>query len=280
MPIRTWARSLLSALALLALAACAQSEPYTSAGPPDAVDREAPSPPPPSPIPRDGPLGSAPPPPAPPSAPSGIVTTSRPREARLPDFPWPPPRPSAQTLIPRQEVLAGLPANTSLGAVGRRLSAALDAAGYSERSFYAAPGGFALVARLERIRPDGTPEPDQFRFSPPGTGEPFSLAAYVQQLFFAPEGFYRQIVFIVNDQAFVATGRELTAEEAQDLLTSGTNRLPASFNTRRFTDTHEVTALIYEYRKGAADRDVETLVPGRLSARQHLQRAGVTLSRR
>jgi hypothetical protein len=122
---------------------------------------------------------------------------------------------------------------------------------------------------------DGTPLPEQFRFLQPGSQEPFSLPLYVKQLFFAPEGFYRQIVFAISDQPFAATGAKIDARGAQQLLRGGTNRLPREFEEMPFTAQHRASALIYEFRKGPRDGEVAILTPGRLAARTHLERAGL-----
>jgi len=192
----------------------------------------------------------------------------------LPPFPWPPPEPSARELIPRRDLLRGATA-VSQGEIGRRIEQSLRQAGYTEYSYYSAPGGFALVARLERMRPDGTPEPSSFRFLAPNADEPFSLTSYISRLFFAPEGFYRQIVFVATDKPFVASAPAPTAAEAQRLLREGGNKLPVEYDSRPFGQAHSVTALIYEFKKNPADRDVETLQPGRLAGAEHLAKAGI-----
>jgi hypothetical protein len=161
-------------------------------------------------------------------------------------------------------------------AVGEQLARALNRSGYSEFSFYRAPGGFALVSRLERMREDGGAAPEELRFLQPGAEEPFSLASYIQRLFFAPEGFYRQIIFVATDRPFTTdAGDTLTPAEASRLLRDGANLLPDSYRALPFGPSHTVTALIYEFRKGPDDRDVVTLDPGRLAGRTHLQRAGI-----
>lgn len=195
--------------------------------------------------------------------------------AALPEFPWPPPTPSAQIVIPDAVFRSGAAPEPALSAVGKRLVGALEQAKYFEYSHYRVPNGFALVARLERVGTDGTPMPEQFRFLQPGSQEPFSLAAYVKQLFFAPEGLYRQIVFVVTDQPFTATGGKLDARAAAQLLTGGANRLSSDYDTTPFTAAHRVSALVYEFSKGAREGDVSTLTPGRLGARTHLDRAGI-----
>lgn len=192
----------------------------------------------------------------------------------LPPFPWPPPEPSARELIPRRDLLR-TDAAVSQGEIGRRIQNALRQAGYTEYSYYSAPGGFALVARLERMKPDGTPDPGEFRFLAPNADEPFSLSSYVSRLFFAPEGYYRQIVFVTTDKPFVASAPAPTAAEAQRLLRQGGNQLPIEYDSRPFSAAHSVTALIYEFKKNPADRDVETLQPGRIAGAQHLSKAGI-----
>ncbi|MGH8675906.1 MAG: hypothetical protein ACREVG_16565, partial [Burkholderiales bacterium] len=193
----------------------------------------------------------------------------------LPDFPWPPPEPSGRAELPSNIFVVSGGSAPSLATVGAQLVGALDQAKYFEYSYYRAPGGFALVARLERMSNDGTPLPEQFRFLQPGSQEPFTLSVYVKQLFFAPEGFYRQIVFVISDQPFTATGAKINAKGAQQLLSGGTNRLPREFDAMPFSAQHHASALIYEFRKGARDGDVATLTPGRLGARTHLERAGI-----
>ena len=193
----------------------------------------------------------------------------------LPAFtPWPPPTPSEWIVLPDPPFRMGDNSPT-LGRVARVIVSALDAARYSERSYYAVPDGFALVARLERIGVDGRPLPEDFRFIPPDAEQPFSIEAYIRSLFFAPEGYYRLIVFIVTDQGFIASGAPLDVSRAQRLLREGTNLLPREIATAPYSAQYAVTALIYEYRKGAGPSEVAVLIPGRLSALTNLERAGL-----
>jgi hypothetical protein len=174
-----------------------------------------------------------------------------------------------------QIVTAAMGPKPSLADVGHRVVRALEAAGYSEYSFYAAPEGFAIVARLERVQPDGTPAPDQLRFLTPDSAEPFSLATYVTRLFFAPEGYYRQIVFLVTPAVVRPSGPKPNAKDAEALLQGGADRLPAVYRSIPFSPDDQVTALIYEYHKGSENGQVTTLTPGRLDARTNLVRSGL-----
>lgn len=194
--------------------------------------------------------------------------------ADFPQFPWPPPSPSEQMDLPRARLLAALPSSPNLFDVGEHLTAGLDSTGYAEHSFYAVPNGFALVARLERILENGRPAPGGFRYLPPGH-EPFSLTTYLSGLFVAPVGYYRQIVFVVTDVPFAATGQELTQREATELLREGANRLPAYFRNIPFGPDCEVTVLIYEFEKTGTTGQMRLLSSGRLGARTHLSRSGL-----
>lgn len=192
----------------------------------------------------------------------------------LPAFPWPPPSPSSRQEIDRQ-LVAPAGSEPTLRLVADRLEAALKRAQY-EYSFYGVPGGgFALVARLERIDDDGAAIAGDRRFLPPDAKEPFDLARYVSALFFAPAGYYRMIALIVTDQPIVAGSTALDPAAARRLPAGGATALPRSFSDRLFGPDHRAFALIYEFRKEADSRDAQALVPGRLPARTHLSRSGL-----
>jgi len=163
----------------------------------------------------------------------------------------------------------------SLRAVADKLEAALKRAHY-EYSFYGVPGGgYAMAARLERIDENGAAIPGERRFLPPDAKEPFDFARYLSALFFAPAGYYRMIALIVTDRPLVTGGGPLDEATARRLPQAGATELPRSFAERTFGPSHRVYVLVYEFRKGTQARDVEALVPGRLTALTHLTRSGV-----
>jgi hypothetical protein len=197
-----------------------------------------------------------------------------PTEAFMPSFPrWPPPRASARTDLSR-DTFAG---DADLGSVADRLMAALRAAGNPRASFYTAPGGFALVARLERIRDDARPEQGAGRFVEPRAGDalkPEDPLGFVEALFFAPEGRYRQVVFVASDRPIGESAWTLTPDAAGDLLDDGAARLAQGYRSIPFSSGHRVTALIYEFRK-QGEAQAQVSIPGRWNARTHLTRSGV-----
>lgn len=195
-------------------------------------------------------------------------------ESTTPPFPrWPPPRASARSELSRS-LFAD---DENLGAVAARLMAALQASGNSRASFYTAPGGFVMVAQLERIRDDARPAAGAERFLSPRPGEaekPNDPLGYVEALFFAPEGRYRQVMFVVTDRPVGAGGWTLTSNAATELLNEGSPDLIGPSRTVAFGPNYRVTALIYEFRKQGANQAAVS-VPGRWNASTHLTRSGL-----
>jgi hypothetical protein len=191
----------------------------------------------------------------------------------IPTFPWPPPQPTTQMVLEATLLAAGA---TTLGGVADRLTTVLGNLGYSEHGFYAVPGGFALATRLEQIEFDGTPKPEPLRWSsalPPR--ELFSLSDFVRALFTAPEGHYRVIVFVVNDQAFAASGETVSGEEALAWIGAGLNRLPDSIADRPFTERHAGTAMIYQFHRVGHEQEPIANPDGAETAARQLERSGI-----
>jgi len=191
--------------------------------------------------------------------------------SRLPDFSWPPPAPTERVVLQRKQMLASpAPAHPSLADVGDHLIAALQAAGYSEYSVYAVPGGFAIVTRLERVEADGTPSAAALRFQAPDAAASGGLG----RLFGSPKGYYRQIVLIANAD-IIPPGAAPGPQTAADLLQGGASRLTAGYRKTRLTDDYQVAALIYEYQKAGADGGLKGLTVGHNDALTNLARSGV-----
>jgi hypothetical protein len=136
------------------------------------------------------------------------------------------------------------------------------------------PNGFALVARLERFLDDGSRAPDTIRYLQPAD-EPFSFTRYLTGLFIAPVGNYRQIAFVVTNHPFVASGKALSDEEAEEILRGGANTLPTYFRSMRFGEDYSVTALVYEFQKRPREPALARPARGRLGAQVHLERSGI-----
>lgn len=196
------------------------------------------------------------------------------QSSSLSAYPWPPEDASWAVRIDDSATptFVGL----SLTDVESRLSRSLRSASYSMSRLYSAPGGFVMVTRLEATDGDGSPLAESERFRLPNDGSDFQLGSYIRNLFFAPEGYYRYIAFVVSDQFERMSEEQLSEADAVDRLQRGALRLPREYADMRFTERHRIDALIYEFRKGAEENDLETLVPGRISADKHLQNSGLS----
>jgi tetratricopeptide (TPR) repeat protein len=199
------------------------------------------------------------------------------QSATLSAYPWPPEEASWQIRID-QDVTPPFSPGMKLSEVETRLSRALRAASYSASSLYGAPNGFVMVTRLEATDADGVPLEGADRFRLPDDKSDFALGAYIRSLFFAPEGLYRFIAFIVSDSFDRMSDSELTEDVALERLRRGALRLPPEIAELEFTENHRIDALIYEFRKGSGEEDIETILPGRISADEHLENSGLSVA--
>jgi Tetratricopeptide repeat len=191
------------------------------------------------------------------------------RSQILPAFPWPPPAASAIYVIPRDIFRR----NSTIGEVSSAIIAALERSGYTERSFYqTSGGGIAMVTRLERINEDGAPADSSLRWPTDFKTQSASLIDFLQGLFYASDGYYRVIVFILRDLPFRQSSKTLSPEEAQSLLREGANTLPRELAGLPFRKDSTCTAVIYEFL--SSKNEVEK-VQSPVSARQHLEKAGI-----
>jgi hypothetical protein len=98
------------------------------------------------------------------------------------------------------------------------------------------------------------------------------LIDFLQGLFYASDGHYRVIVFILRDLPFTQSSKTLSGEEARSLLKEGANALPREIAGLPFRKDSSCTAVIYEFL--SSKEEVET-VQSRVSAKQHLEKAGI-----
>ncbi|ABL65580.1 hypothetical protein Cpha266_1558 [Chlorobium phaeobacteroides DSM 266] len=211
-----------------------------------------------------------PPPPPPPSEPLYY-------KIAMPDFEWPPPKASAVKVIPDEFLRRSGKDSLLFRDVDHILSSALDQCGYSECSYYAVPGGFAVVTRIEQINSDGTPKRGDSRWSvktPPIS--PFSdFPQYLEVLFKGNPGYYRVIVFIFTPYGFTQGAKGPSREAVEGWFSKGFNVLPVEEGKLLYTKDHRCTAMIYEFKK--ISKQAIQIIPGRLTGKAHLERSRVWL---
>ena len=191
-------------------------------------------------------------------------------------FPWPaPPQPSVMAQIPPDRLFGADTKAKTLMDVGRRLSASIAEAGYLQRNYLGAGcNGFAIVLDLEHIQTDGSRKPGNSGFGPSSQDEAFSLTNYLKRLFYAPPGYYRQIVFVVSDEGIANPGAAPTEGALRRIAREGSSDLPPAFAAVPLTWKVKILALVYEFEKGASEGDAKVIAPmGRLAATVHLRKA-------
>jgi HEAT repeat protein len=194
---------------------------------------------------------------------SGAVPTSG-AIARLPQFPWPPPQWSFKEVIPKSLIDAA-----TLGGVSERLIGSLRAASRDyDYGLFEIPDGFVLLARLERIQPDGAPFSGRDRWNE-STIPVRSLKDYLLELFLSPPGRFRIIAFAV------AREEPLTGSATARLPTfgAGAKVLPQWIAQLPFVD-REAYALVYTFQRYDGGKMVLNYA-GSPSGLTHLIAAGI-----
>lgn len=191
------------------------------------------------------------------------------KKTGIPPYPaWPPETPSSRVSLDR---FITARTNLSLYDAGQKLKRSFEDAGYLEYSYFAAPGGFVLVTRIEKISAKGDPLPGTERYKLPNQRSSGSLTSFVRGLFLdAPPGFYRYIAVVVSDEPYRTSRQTLTSKKAEGRLRAGSNNLSAVYKKVAFASDHNVDALIYEFTKNARTGKVRMIAPGRLEPRIHL----------
>jgi HEAT repeat protein len=171
---------------------------------------------------------------------SGPVPESA-RVENFPQFPWPPPPWSFKEVVPKN--LLGVH-DADLGRVADRLATALRAASPDyDYGLFEIPGGFVLLARLERITPDGTRLPGRDGWSE----DPIvatSLEDYLIDLFFSPPGYYRLVAFAITNEEPIKPAPEAELPRFGE----GAKSLPDRIAQLPFSD-RQGYALIYTFKR-------------------------------
>lgn len=189
----------------------------------------------------------------------------------VPEFPWPPPRASAKYVLPTSEFSTA----KNLDDVNQKLSRALDANGYSDKSYFSAPStagnGFVLVTQLEQINEDATSKDKSERWITDIKSDAFSFGDYFKSLFLTKKGYFRVIAFVVTDLPFAQSNKMADKTTALSWLSTGTNELPEYLGQVSYTPKYKVTALIYEYEQEENSDTAKLEEPSKFTGKVHLE---------
>lgn len=208
---------------------------------------------------------------------NGMLTESL-QQSQLPRFPWPPPQ-CGNVKSSRIEQ----PRRATLGDAERQLVAALDLNGYSNRSYFAVPGGFAVVTQLEQFDPEtGKSKEGRVRWLDYPVREFSNVLEYLKTLILPKPADCRLFVFMVLDNAYQANGKAPTHEEVSDWLEQGNRTgLPAAVKKCPLNDNFSYNVHVYEFRTFVTDKNDHKLqCKGTLNADAHLRGAGLPIQLR
>jgi HEAT repeat protein len=198
--------------------------------------------------------------------PPGFVFTSG-RIDQLPVFPWPPPPGYSAIALPRDLLTLG--ASPTLGDVYSTLIRALSTAsvGFTQ-GLFRTKGGFAIVARMERVDAAGQPLPGRARWLKDGTPT-LSLIEFLSDLFFERPGYFRVVAFVVTDETITGSNPKARLPEPNE----GAPMMPTEMTTIPLGD-RGIVSLVYSFER----RPRAVIQPwrdGTPSPREHLERAGI-----
>src|SRR5215510_14305544 len=241
---------------------------------------------PPSESPRTEDVGLRPGPDAQPSMPRPpiVATIEAPAPPEISDlFPWPPPTPSTRRSF-SPDVLVDGPSAATLGDNASRLEGLLRRAEFDSWGYFRAPGGFALVTRVERLDGEtGKQLAGDQRWSDRVAYASISPGAILSAIFATsrPRGYYRVFVFLVTDDPPMTrpAGAAETFATASRWAMFGRSSLPNAIRTQPVTANHELIVLVYEFEK-VQGGETTHYSPSRWSLDHHLETLGLSFKQR
>ena len=234
----------------------------------------------------DTPKAVPPPPPdrpapAPVPAPNGGARPTAPVDSstQLPDFfPWPPPAPSDRRLLQLSQLGSGTPPDT-WGALADRILALVRKARYRSWGFYAAPGGFAVVTRIEQLdQENGVALAGDQRWA---SEVKVAGTSILDGIFTVrrPRGVYRVIAFVLTTDprsGGPVTDPAVMLQLARRWGISGALDLPEVLRSNPITRVQRLFALVYEF-ESAVGGETRVHSPGLWTLDHHFEDAGIVI---
>jgi hypothetical protein len=188
----------------------------------------------------------------------------------IPKFTLPPPKPSSTYVFEKSQFKK----YKKLKEIDDIISSSLLANGYTEKSYFAVPNGFALVTRIEKMNEDGTSAEPPDRWNIDKLNLKFSIRNYLKALFFGTTGYYRVIVFVVTDKSFHTSKKKISRREAYAWLNEGNLTLPDYIGNMNFSNNHQIVSLVYEFSKKESGEPILS-DPSKLTGSIHLTQSNI-----
>jgi hypothetical protein len=193
----------------------------------------------------------------------------------LPSFTWPPPPQYTSHVLPK--TLYEPKSVPTLGHIDEKICRALDSKGYSQRSYYCVPNGFALVTQLEQFNKAGTSKSEEARWLDYPVQDNFDgLWSYLKALVTPSVGNFRVFVFVVSDKTFSQQlSKSIPIKEAEGWIGRGGRWLPDAVANIQNNTNYRVTVLVYEFETSQANRASKQKHPCLLTGQKHLETSGL-----
>lgn len=193
----------------------------------------------------------------------------------LPSFTWPPPPQYTSHVLPKN--LYDPKVAPTLGHIDNIICNALDARGYSQRSYFCVPNGFAMVTQLEQFNKTGTSKGEESRWVDYPVQENFDgFWDYMKALVLPTVGYFRVFVFVVTDKTFSQPlGKNIPVKEAEGWIGRGGRWLPEVVGNIHTTNNYRVTVLVYEFEATQAKKIAKQKHPCLLTGQKHLETSGL-----
>ena len=165
--------------------------------------------------------------------------------------------------------------NLTLAGLERRISKAMDEAGYEQRSYFwldaAHAPGFDIITHIEQIHADGTPVSGRrWSFDLPSY-EHFSIASFLKALVKANPGNYRMIALVVSEKPFEEKKEAITTDQASALNEGPKFLAKTADSDVTVTQDYHCIAYIYEFERRTRNDDPVFRDSSDISASAHLK---------
>ncbi len=201
----------------------------------------------------------------------GVVSFSS-RLSQMPNFPWPPPAGYHNRMLIKDLSIKAI----DFDDVDERLQDILDRQGYSQRSYYQAPGGFAIATQMEQFEEDGSIKSRGRWLDYPFKSDFKGWLDYIQTFFMAPPGRFRVFVFVVTDKTYKQEGCKISNAEIKGMAYLGESQLPLGYSTTVVTPAHHLDVLIYEFEAPQSTKRCMEKCPAFLDVQTHLLQSGLS----
>ncbi|MCP4407396.1 MAG: hypothetical protein GY807_06475 [Gammaproteobacteria bacterium] len=190
-------------------------------------------------------------------------------------LPWPLPQPTRWHAFQEDELGVEWNEMTTLGDVETVLVEMAEGAGFHDRGYFLAPGGFAMTVSMEAFDEAGRSLEEDQRFVDGLRKPDIGKIGIWGALFNERIGRFRCFLFVATDGFRRPSSKELGKDLARDLVIAGDGRLTKPVKNLPFSEDHEIYVFIYEYRVTESKNSTHFVLNSDFGAMKHLTGSGL-----